>query len=332
MREFNDLKSSFWKWTKYILRAVLLVGPFIWIYFQIDYPILLSTLSLVPSWVFLPMLLLIPTMCLQGVRWWMLLRTCAKDLSLGRTLEYHFAASFYSLILPGASAQEIVRAYLLSKSVDYGVVWGSTWLSKLMGLIGWVVIGLVGFFMERHLLNYWNSEIGLSLFIAAVGLLIAITLSFSKRFTSTIRVFFERYLPATFVASLSNIREAIFLFRFHRLLMFTTFLVTIFLQSLLILGTTLVVYAINGSFMFWSLAAILALIEVVVVVLPLTPGGVGIREGLITLLFNEAGLGIEEIGIYIFLNILGISVRLFGVIPILLGRVSRDIKLEDAHT
>ena len=84
--------------------------------------------------------------------------------------------------------------------------------------------------------------------------------------------------------------------------------------------------------MFWSLAAILALIEVVAVVLPLTPGGVGIREGLITLLFNEAGLGIEEIGIYIFLNILGISVRLFGVIPILLGRVSRDIKLEEAHT
>ena len=81
--------------------------------------------------------------------------------------------------------------------------------------------------------------------------------------------------------------------------------------------------------MFWSLAAILALIELVVVVLPLTPGGVGIREGLIALLFNQMGLGIEEIGIYIFLNILGISVRLLGVIPILLGRVSRDMKTND---
>jgi hypothetical protein len=95
---------------------------------------------------------------------------------------------------------------------------------------------------------------------------------------------------------------------------------------MLVFGTSLVVYAINGNFMFWSLAALLALIEVIVVILPLTPGGVGIREGLITLLFNQAGLGIEEIGIYIFLNTLGILVRLLGAIPVFLGRVSRDMK------
>jgi hypothetical protein len=259
----------------------------------------------------------------------MLLRTCATDLSLGRTLEYHFAASFYSLILPGASAQEIVRAYLLSKSVDYGVVWGSTWLSKLMGMTGWLFVGLVGFFIESHLLNYWNSQIGLVLLVVSLGLLMAVCLSFSKRVTRLIRLLFERYLPTTVVSSLSEIREAIFIFRFQKFTMFSAFLLTICLQVILVFGTAVVVYAINGTFMFWSLAAILALIEVVVVVLPLTPGGVGIREGLIALLFDQVGLGIEEIGIYIFLNILGISIRLLGVIPILLGRVSRDVKSND---
>jgi len=326
---FEVIKDNLWKWAKRFLRGIAIVGPFVWIYLQIDYPTLLSTLSLLPSWVVLPMLLLIPTMCLQGVRWWMLLRTCATDLSLGRTLEYHFAASFYSLILPGASAQEIVRAYLLSKSVDYGVVWGSTWLSKLMGMTGWLFVGLVGFFIESHLLNYWNSQIGLVLLVVSLGLLMAVCISFSKRVTRLIRLLFERYLPTTVVSSLSEIREAIFIFRFQKLTMFSAFLLTICLQVILVFGTAVVVYAINGTFMFWSLAAILALIELVVVVLPLTPGGVGIREGLIALLFNQMGLGIEEIGIYIFLNILGISVRLLGVIPILLGRVSRDMETND---
>jgi len=326
---FEALKNNLWNWAKFVLRVIAIAGPFVWIYIQIDYPTLLSTLSMLPSWVVLPMLLLIPAMCLQGVRWWMLLRTCATDLSLGRTLEYHFAASFYSLILPGASAQEVVRAYLLSKSVDYGVVWGSTWLSKLMGMIGWVFVGLVGFFIESHLLSYWNSQIGLVLLVAALGLLMAVCLSFSKRVTRLIRLLFERYLPATVVSSLSEIREAIFIFRLHKLTMFSAFLLTICLQALLVFGTALVVYAINGTFMFWSLAAILALVEVVVVVLPLTPGGVGIREGLIALLFNQVGLGIEEIGIYIFLNTLGISVRLLGAIPIFLGHVSRDMELTD---
>ncbi|MEE3232578.1 MAG: lysylphosphatidylglycerol synthase transmembrane domain-containing protein [Candidatus Latescibacterota bacterium] len=329
MLNFEVVKDNLWKWAKRFLRGIAIVGPFVWIYLQIDYPTLLSTLSLLPSWVVLPMLLLIPSMCLQGVRWWILLRTCATDLSLGRTLEYHFAASFYALILPGASAQEIVRAYLLSKRVDYGVVWGSTWLSKLMGMIGWVFVGLVGFFIESHLLNYWNSQIGLVLLVVSLGLLIAVCLSFSKRVTRFIRLLFERYLPTTVVSSLSEIREAIFIFRFQKLTMFSAFLLTICLQVLLVFGTAVVVYAINGTFMFWSLAAILALIELVVVVLPLTPGGVGIREGLIAMLFNQVGLGIEEIGIYIFLNILGISVRLLGVIPILLGRVSRDMKTND---
>ena len=329
MLNFEVIKDNLWKWAKRFLRGIAIVGPFVWIYLQIDYPTLLSTLSLLPSWVVLPMLLLIPTMCLQGVRWWMLLRTCATDLSLGRTLEYHFAASFYSLILPGASAQEIVRAYLLSKSVDYGVVWGSTWLSKLMGMTGWLFVGLVGFFIESHLLNYWNSQIGLVLLVVSLGLLMAVCLSFSKRVTRLIRLLFERYLPTTVVSSLSEIREAIFIFRFQKFTMFSAFLLTICLQVILVFGTAVVVYAINGTFMFWSLAAILALIEVVVVVLPLTPGGVGIREGLIALLFDQVGLGIEEIGIYIFLNILGISIRLLGVIPILLGRVSRDVKSND---
>ncbi len=272
------------------------------------------------------MFLLIPTMVLQGVRWWMLLRTSATDLSLGRTLEYHFAASFYSLILPGASAQEIVRAYLLSKSVDYGVVWGSTWLSKLMGLIGWVFVGIIGYFVESQLLYHWNSQIGVLLFVVALSLLLALCLSFSKRVTRLIRLLLERHLPTTIVSSLSEIREAIFIFRFQKRTMFWAFLVTICLQIMLVFGTSLVVYAINGNFMFWSLAALLALIEVIVVILPLTPGGVGIREGLITLLFNQAGLGIEEIGIYIFLNTLGILVRLLGAIPVFLGRVSRDMK------
>ena len=326
MSDFESLKVFLRKWCKYCLRGTVIIGPFVWIYLQIDYHTLMSTFSALPSWVVLPMFLLIPTMVLQGVRWWMLLRTCATELSLGRTLEYHFAASFYSLILPGASAQEIVRAYLLSKSVDYGVVWGSTWLSKLMGLIGWVFVGIIGYFVESQLLNQWNSQIGPLLFVVTLSLLLALCLSFSKRVTRLIRLLFERHLPTAIVSSLSEIREAIFIFRFQKRTMFLAFLLTIFLQVMLVFGTSLVVYAINGNFMFWSLAAILALTEVIVVILPLTPGGVGIREGLIALLFNQAGLGIEEIGIYIFLNTLGISVRLLGAIPVFLGRVSRDMK------
>ncbi len=307
-----------------ILRTAAIVAPFAWIYAQLDYAELESVLRDVPLWV-LAMALLSPLfpMALQAFRWWVLLRTAATDLSPWKTIETHFAASFYAMVLPGASAQEIVRAVLLSRQIDYAVVWGSTWLSKLLGLVGWMMIGLLGIAMETQLLNLGKFDVGPLLLASATVLFLALAASFSKRLTRPIRLLSERIVPTPLLKKLAVIRDAVYVFRTQYRALIYAIIITLCIQLSLVFGTAIVLYGISGKFFFWPFAAILALIEVTIVILPLTPGGIGIREGLMTLLLTRVGIGTEEVGVYIALSFLGTLSRLAGGIPVALGRVSK---------
>lgn len=308
-----------------MLRTVAIVSPFAWIYAQLDYAELEGVLRNVPFWVLAVTLLspLLP-MALQAFRWWVLLRTAATDLPLWKTVECHFAASFYAMVLPGASAQEVVRAVLLSRQIDYAVVWGSTWLSKLLGLVGWMVVGLLGIAIETQLLNLGTFDVRALLLASAAILSLALAASFSKRLTRPIRLLSERFTPAPLLKTLSAIRDAVYVFRTqYRALAYAT-ITTLCIQLSLVFGTAIVLYGISGQFFFWPFAAILALIEVTIVLVPLTPGGIGIREGLTALLFTRVGIGPEEVGVYIALCLLGTLSRLVGGIPIALGHISRS--------
>ena len=265
-------------------------------------------------------------MALQAFRWWVLLRTAAIDLSLWKTIECHFAASFYALVLPGASAQEIVRAVLLSRQVDYAVVWGSTWLSKLLGLVGWMVVGLLGLAIEAQLLNLGSFDVRALLLASAAVLSIALAASFSKRLTRPIRLLSERIVPTPLLKKLAVIRDAVYVFRTQYRALIYAIITTLCIQLSLVLGTAIVLYGIIGQFFFWPFAAILALIEVTIVIVPLTPGGIGIREGLLALLFTHIGIGTEEVSVYIALCFLGTLSRLVGGISVALGRISKNVE------
>ena len=132
-----------------------------------------------------------------GARWWILLRTSLPSLSIGKTLECHFAASYYGLVLPGASAQEVVRAFMLSRQVEYAVVWGSTWVSKILGLVGWIVVGLVGWGMTDPSFGSQNKDMAPILWVSALFMVLLLAASFSKTLTRPLREVVERFMPAS---------------------------------------------------------------------------------------------------------------------------------------
>jgi uncharacterized membrane protein YbhN (UPF0104 family) len=52
-----------------------------------------------------------------------------------------------------------------------------------------------------------------------------------------------------------------------------------------------------------------------VVALPLTPGGLGVREGLMALLFTRLGFSGEQIALYVTISLIASMVRIAGGIP-----------------
>ena len=310
-------------WLRHLLRVVGIVVPFAWISYQIEVESLRSALSLVPLWILLPTLVLpLLPMALQGIRWWVLLRSSIPSLSMVKTLECHFVASYYGLVLPGASAQEVVRAFMLSRHVDYAAVWGSTWISKILGLVSWIIIGLFGLVMSEQSIELKIEDLS-SIFLSGAFLIFLLLFaSFSKTLTRPIRVVTERFIPQSLIEKVTAVRDAIYAYRGRVMALTVAMVLTVLLQLILVLGTSVVLYGICGAFDFWPYALVLALIEIAVVVLPITPGGIGIREGLMAWLFEITGVGMEQVGIYIALSFLGNATRLIGGIPIALGRVS----------
>ena len=312
-------------WALRIVRGLGIITPFVWIFYQIELESLRRAFAAIPFWVLLPTLVLpVVPMALQGTRWWILLRTSLPSLSIGKTLECHFAASYYGLVLPGASAQEVVRALMLSRQVEYAVVWGATWVSKILGLVGWILVGLVGWGMTDPLFASQNKDMAPILWVSALFMVLLLAASFSKTLTRPLREVVEQFVPPSFLEKVASVRDAIYLYRTEYKALISAILLTVILQLILIFGTSIVIYAISGVFYFWPFALVLALIEITVVILPLTPGGIGIREGLMAWLFESVGIGIEEVGIYIALSFLGNIARLVGGIPVAMGRVGRS--------
>lgn len=254
------------------------------------------------------------TFIFQGTRWWLLIRVFRPDISLGVTLRYHFAGNFYSIILPTSTGQDFVRALLISTRIDPSVSWGSTWVQKIIGLIGTVAFCITGFaLMDKTGLPPETSK---SIIISCCAVVVLLGLSFSKVITSPVRkLFFEKIMPRSLLIPVQEIRQTIYLYRGKWKALAVSFFFMILVQLCVIFGSIGTVAGITGKVLVAPLMTFIPLIELILAVLPLTPSGIGLREGLIALLFIKLGLTNEQIGIYIAFGFLTTLLKVLCGLP-----------------
>jgi uncharacterized protein (TIRG00374 family) len=269
------------------------------------------------AWWTAPLLFLtiIASMALQGVRWWMLMLPFDPDLSFAKTMRAHFLGLYYSIILPTSAAQDAVRASILSKHTGYSLSWASTWVSRLLGLLTLAFLSLYGLFgIKRSMLPPYFFE---SAIVAFALLCVLIVLSFSKRFTAPLRTAFGKYLPRGLLTIVENIRQSVYLYRGKPGNLFWVFWVTLAIQLIIVVGACVVIMGISGRFLFFESLLYLPIIEVLCMSIPITPNGIGIREGMLALMFRHVGLSTEQLAIYIVLGYCSISLKLLGGLPLL---------------
>jgi hypothetical protein len=243
------------------------------------------------------------------------MRAFLPKLPFGATISTHFKGLFYSIVLPTSAAQDIVRAAMLSRQGDYSVVWGATWVCRLLGLFVLAVLSLAGFLLiDSSLLPGWLSK---AIGAAFAAILLFTTLSFSKKITRFFRPVAERILPEKVMQIADNVRQAIYLYRHRPGRMLMTFAVTVLVQLLVVLNAVILAKAITGSWYIIECLFFIPAIEIIVVSLPLTPNGMGLREGLLSLfLISFLGFSAEQVGVYVLLGFSGILLRVVGAVPV----------------
>ncbi|MBD3316298.1 MAG: flippase-like domain-containing protein [Chitinivibrionales bacterium] len=298
------------------LRFTAAIVPLVWIFSRIEPRELIEASGRVAWWT-VPTVLCIAlsVMVLQGVRWWLLMFAFMPELPLKSTLTVHFKALFYSLALPSSAAQDVVRAAVLARQADYSIVWGATWVARLLGLLVLVLLSLMG-------LTQLDTQVApahIHLVISGTIILIAVLLvfSFSKKVTKRLRPAFQRILPYKITRIVEEIRQAIYVY-IHKLpTLLGVLVITLAMQLLLILNATLLIMGITGEFLFEIVLSFIPLIEILCLSLPLTPNGIGVREALLALMFNQVGLSEEQLGLYVVIGFLVSALKVVGGVPIL---------------
>lgn len=259
-------------------------------------------------------------MALQGVRWWLTQRPFAPDMRLRTSLAYHFLAGTYSVALPSTVAQDLLRTAMATRRVGHGPGWGAAWMNRIIGLVAWLLLCLAGLVMAGPQLMpaYALRTIGVSLAV----LIVLLGFSFSKTITRPIRRLVARALPARFLVVIDAVREAIYQYRTRRGTLVGLVLLALGVELILVLCSATTAYGVSGLFPFTTLLLFLPLIEVAIMAVPLSPGGVAERFVLNAAMLTQAGLTPEEASLYSTLSVLGqVVLKGIGGLPfLLLGR------------
>jgi glycosyltransferase 2 family protein len=314
-----------WTWT--VFRTGALVAPFLWIYFRVHWDVFIAQISGVPWWV-VPVVLLLSAAIYfqQGFRWWILLRAYIPELPFGRTFSAHLKGLFYSIVLPSSAPQDIIRAAILSRDNKYEIVWGATWLCKVMAFLVLMLFTVFGLFLiDRSRLPVWVIRA-----IAGAGaiILLLVAVSFSKSVTRHFRGPVSGIIPSRFFKIIEQIRQAIYLYRDKKAEIFSVFCITLVLQFISCLIAIIILKGVSGSWYIRECLFFSPLIEVIVIFFPITPNGVGIREILFAVFFRYLHLSNEMLGVFIPFALLSILLRVAGAIPILyeFARGTKKIK------
>ena len=315
--------TAFWKKTPIVIvRFGIGVIPIVWIFRSIDWPRMWQAVHAIAWWT-APLLFctIISSMLLQGIRWWMLMTPFSPSLSFYKSMRAHFLGLYYSIILPTSAAQDAVRAGILSKEAGYSLSWASTWVSRLIGLFVLALMSLYGLFgINRSMLPPLVIQSALAAFLGIAALLL---LSFSKRFTAPMRSALGKFVPKKIMEVTENIRESVFKYRGRWKELFWVFMVTLALQLIITVGAAIVILGISGRFLFFESLLYLPIIEVLCMSIPVTPNGIGLREGMLALMFKQVGLTTEHLAIFIVLGYFSISLKLLGGLPLAVEALTR---------
>jgi hypothetical protein len=275
-----------------------------WILSRVELPKMAEALLGMPVLTFLAAVALyLCTIAVSALRWHLLIphRRYADLLPL--TL----IAQYYALISPGQIAGEAVKAYRLGKgSEDAEQIVAAVILDRMAGLWGILILALLGLASGTRSASSW----GAPLLIA--GLLILAAVSLLLRFMPQSR-FLQRIL--SFMAGMGR-RSARLAEQCGRLLLawkgymggspklLRALGMGIGYQGLGVLISQILAQGLGIDLPFSDWCWIFGVVSLVVF-LPLTVGGIGLREGGLILLLGDLGVSYEKA--------LGLSLSIFAL-------------------
>jgi uncharacterized protein (TIRG00374 family) len=279
----NHFNSILLRWLfKLLISTALLV----FIFRQISLRLFLDTLrSMHIGYLCLSILAFFPIQLLITYRWWYLLSQMGCNQPYRRVMRLSLLGQFSTLFLPGQISGDVVRAFGMAREekskerVAFSVV-----VDKLAFLVAIATFSTVGWFLKSRLSPYIGVYVfSLGLFIMACGAIVVFGRYRSKKLEQWIVKWVDHCPPGfrNFFSILLNWDIPPLSYK----AIGYTILLGYSLQFLNALGSYMMARSMDIMLPMFEWAVIQAMVSLVQV-LPISLGGLGVREGTFVLLLS----------------------------------------------
>jgi hypothetical protein len=215
----------------------------------------------------------------NSIKWKLLL----WEIPIIKLLKLNLISQYYSILFPGQMVGEVAKAYILGKNKQNAErIAASVFLDKITGFIASSIIGLIGIFFSNadKLLLRYIALLLLILLIICIVLIFSVRISmFYQAVVKMLYLLKNRFNRITRILDLVlGVMNSWHIYSNNIIVLFKSVIFGLAYQILgivicVILGKEL---GVNVAFVDWCW--ILGLLSVILL-LPVTIGGLGIREG-----------------------------------------------------
>ena len=256
---------------------------------------------------------------LVATRWWLFIVNSNQTTRWSKIVHAIFVSSFLGSFFPTGLGEDVFRVYYLDRSVGpRSQIFASVILDRLSGMVALGCLSLIGisyvFFQNTTL------PIGGLAFLGAILMFGPIFLPVMARAAPRFKVFAKHLNKHNVVSFLADAATVVGKIRLNSRLAAMTLLISFLIQ----LGRCIMFYLL-----YVAIDSPVSLVEVIVLippvllalVLPISFGGIGIREAGLSIMFAFIGISLEE-SISVGLLFYGAELISFspGLILLVIGR------------
>lgn len=279
-----------------LVKVTVSVGLIVFLLVKLSPARLLSHLESVrPEQLIIATVIFFVSVVMGAGQWHLLLRAGGIVLPFAKTFKVYFVGIFFNNFLPAGVGGDVVKVYDVSRvGNDPYQVFAVTVLDRVIGIAGLCVLALVASFMLLAGPGLKNLHLYIVIFAGCVAPVLALIMN--KRLSRGVRNLFGRITRWGLGGRFDTIFRHLGEYRRLRLLLAQLTVLAMAVQFLRVVTHVLVAQSLGIAVMkldfiqFFVFVPLLSLL----MILPISINGLGVREGAGILLFTQIGFSKEQ--------------------------------------
>lgn len=246
--------------------------------------------------------------CIISYTWYIVVKAQKNEVSLRKIIRIHFIGNYFGMFMPTSIGMDLIRAYSLSKHLAKGVdAASSMFVIRVIGFLVLFLMALVVCMFRWHLLE--DRSIVWVIVLATVAFISGVVVMFIP----PMRLLLYRLLPVLRVRRVKEKLESFYLSTMAissaKALLTKIVIISFIMQGIGIINFYLVGKSLHIPLPLAYYFLYLPIIQVIVMI-PISIAGIGVRESTFVYFFSQIGVTQAEalsLSLLVFSQAVGIA-------------------------